>query len=106
VTRPTAQRPPPLHPRSVNQIWASVPVAIPNGTLPRARPRLNSMMRPRGVIRPIAGCLPWSVNHTSPAGVAVSVAGTLPGCRPRSNVVMLPWGLRRPIAQRPRPMHP
>jgi hypothetical protein len=46
------------------------------------------VMRPLAVIRPIAGCLPWSVNHTSPPGAVVSSNGWLPWRRPRLNSVM------------------
>ncbi len=77
---------------------------ISNGSLWRPSPRRNSVMRPCGVIRPIAGRAPSSVNHRFPSAPAAIVKGTLPRASPRRYSVILPWRPTRPIAQWPSTM--
>jgi len=53
--------------------------------LPGFRPVLNSVIRPAGVIRPIA---PVSTNRTLPSGPTVSELGSLPAGSPVENSVI------------------
>jgi hypothetical protein len=53
---------------------------------------------PSGLIRPIAGVVPWSVNQTFPSGPRVRFAGALVELRPALNSLIVPPGVIRPIA--------
>ncbi len=64
------------------------------------------MIVPLGVIRPIAGVLPSSVNQRLPSGPAVTVNGTLPGFSPRLKTVSRPLGVSRRIEHLPSPIQP
>ncbi len=68
------------------------------GLLSEFSPEENSVIAPLGVIRPIAGVVPSSVNHRAPSGPPVMLRGLLSGFSPAVNSVMVPLCVIRPIA--------
>jgi hypothetical protein len=66
-----------------------------------SRPAEDSLIAPAGVISPIAGTLPASVNHTLPSGPAAIESGMLAAFSPVVNSVTVPLGVIFPIALTP-----
>ena len=68
------------------------------GTLSAPSPSVNSVMIPDGVISPMAGLRPESVNQRFPFGPITISFGKLPGFRPCVYSVMAPDGVILPMA--------